>query len=121
MQEYVAVVLANRSWVAWKNGKQQDATVWAEAAMDRWQSHSPRYPFKWLALMQLIDIAISNASLGDAFEHARLLLDPANAKLAGGVEEALEEAVAYYADGNTEKAASSLATALEYATKAGYL
>ena len=71
--------------------------------------------------MQLIDIESSNARLGEAFEHARILLDPVNAKLIGGVEEAFEEVVACYANGDTEKAASSLTAALEYAKKAGYL
>ncbi len=102
-------------------GQQEEAIELAEAALENWQSHSPRYPFKWLALMQLIDIENSNARLGEAFEHARILLDPVNAKLIGGVEEAFEEAVACYANDDTEKAASSLTAALEYAKKAGYL
>lgn len=121
MREYVAVVLANRSWIAWKNGKLQDATALAEEALESWQNHSPGYPFKWLALIQLIDIEHSNARLKEALEHIRLLLDPANAKLAGGVEEALQETVACYATCNKEQAVCSLATALEYAKKAGYL
>jgi len=121
MQEYVAVVLANRSWLAWKSGQQQEAVKLAEDALDNWRTHSPRYPFKWLALMQLVDIEHGRANLDVAFEHTRALLDRTNAKLSGGVEEALEEAMAWYADGEKEKAAPGMAAALGYAKKAGYL
>jgi len=121
MREYVAVVLANRSWTAWANGRQQAAKSLAEEALESWQNHSPKYPFKWLALMQLIDIEIRNTNLDDALSHVKQLLDPANAKLIGGVEEALLETVSQHAAGNTEKAVSSLTAALGYAKRAGYL
>lgn len=121
MREYVAVVLANRSWIAWVNGRQQAAKALAEEAMESWQSHSPKYPFKWLAAMQLIDIELRDANLDNAFVHVQLLLERANARLIGGVEEALQEAAAQHAAGNTEKAAASLTTALECAKNAGYL
>lgn len=121
MREYVAVVLANRSWIAWKNGKPREAGKLSAKAMKRWQKHSPRYPFKWLALMQLVEIESSNENLDAALEFIQILLDPANVMLAGGVEKALKDVVASHAAGDIEKAASCLTTALEYAKKAGYL
>jgi tetratricopeptide (TPR) repeat protein len=121
MREYVAVVFANQSWIALKNGDYQDATGLAEEALESWQKHSPRYPFKWLALMQLVDINKNNMNVDDAIKYARVLIEPANAKLIGGVEEALKEAVSGFDKGLVEKAASGLATALKYANRAGYL
>lgn len=121
MREYVAVALANRSWVAWKNGNYQDATALAEEALESWQKHSPRYPFKWLALMQFIEVEHGKKSLDEAIKHVQILLDPANAKLIGGVEEAMQEVVACHSTGNNAQTTTSLATALELAKTAGYL
>ncbi len=121
MLEYVAVLLANRSWLAWKNGNQMKATRLAEEALERWQKRSPKYPFKWLALMQLVAIALDEKKLETAVDYARILLDPANAKLIGGVDEALADAVATFDAGKPDKSSSNLALALECATESGFL
>ncbi len=121
MREYVAVVLANRSWIAWKTGRLEDAIKLGEEALDNWQKHSPGYPFKWLALMQLIDMANSNTGQEKAIEYTNISLDRKNAKLIGGVEAAFQEAVGSYSDDIPERIAASLANALGLAKKAGYL
>lgn len=121
MREYVAVVLANRSWIAWKKGRQQAAIELSEEALEEWRKHSPKYPFKWLALIQLIEIEHAKEHQGRADKRIQQLLDPANAKLIGGVEASLQESISRYAAGSTEKANSSLASALDLAREAGYL
>jgi len=121
MREYVAVVLANRSWVAWKTDRLQDAAELSEQAMENWQKHSPGYPFKWLALMQLIDISHSNGDVTKTIEYAKILLDRKNAKLIGGVEDAFDAAVASNADGNAEETAAGISRAVVLARQAGYL
>lgn len=121
MQEYVAVVLANRSWMAWKTADQENAKILADDAMENWQKHSPGYPFKWLALLQLIDIALDNSELGKAIEYAIVLLDQKNAKLIGGVEEAFDAAISAHANNTPNMTVTNLAEALELAKKDGYL
>jgi tetratricopeptide (TPR) repeat protein len=121
MREYVAVVLANRSWLAWKTGDQKNAIKLSSDAMENWQKHSPGYPFKWLALLQVIDIALDNSGLGKATEYAKILLDQKNAKLIGGVEEAFDAAISDHANNTPDMTASKLADALELAKKTGYL
>jgi len=121
MREYVSVVLANRSWLAWKAGAQKDAAKLAEEALQNWMEHAPGYPFKWLALLQLIDIAFNNSNLDQAIEYANILLDRKNSRLINGVEEAFDTAVSAHASGATQDTNSSLTNALKRAEKAGYL
>ncbi len=121
MREYVAVVLANHSWLAWKTNKLEEAVGLAKEAMVNWQNHSPSYPFKWLALMQLIDIYHGASDIDKTVEYAKILLDGNNAKLIGGVEEALEDAVSSHTRGDSDHAATGISNTLELAKNAGYL
>jgi tetratricopeptide (TPR) repeat protein len=121
MQEYVAVVYANRSWVAWKNGDDALAVELASDALEAWKQRAPKYPFKWLAYLQLIAIAINKEDLALCVEHTGHMLAPPSARLAGGVDQLLAEAVSAFESGDIETARDRCTSALEAARDNGYL
>lgn len=121
MQEYVGVILACRSWLAWRDGKMTEAEKLARQALDSWQEHASRYPFKWLALLQLIDIELKQKQLEQAVDHARSLLTPAHSRLTGGIEGSLQSAIGSFESGANDQAADELTNAINQARKSAYL
>jgi len=121
MHEYVAAALACRSWTAWLDGDAESALALGNEALDEWQAHAPRYPFKWLALVQMLDIALGDADEKAALKRAQFLLEPGNARLGSGVSETLEAAVAANDEGKHEIAQAQLREATAKARTAGYL
>ena len=121
MREYVAAVLACRSWMAWLEGDLEAALALGNQALEEWQAHAPRYPFKWLALMQMLEMALVDDDQRAGLDRARILVEPGNARLGSGVSESLEAAIAAEAAGNREVAAARLREALVQARTAGYL
>ena len=119
--EYRAVVKANESWLAWKSGDDDQSRALADDAIRIWQKEAPKYPLKWLAMMQLIAIAAKEDRAGDGIALSRDLLQAPHALLGGGVGHALHQAVALYEDQQAGKASAILAEAVECAKNAGYL
>jgi len=122
MHEYMAAALGCRSWLAWLDADSETATALAIRALEDWRAHAPRYPFKWLALAQLLDLAVAGGNgIGQALEQARALLQPGIAWLSGGVSEALQAAVEAGEAGQGDKARDLLGDAVLKCRTAGYL
>jgi len=119
--EYQAVVVANKSWVAWKRGDAERSETLANNAMEIWQNEAPKYPMKWLALIQMIAIATEQGRTRDAVPLSHVLLKPPHALLGGGVGDALQEAVDLFADGKIEASAAAFERAIGGAILEGYL
>lgn len=121
MQEYVAVSYANRSWLAWKKGEFDKASKLAILALEVWQERAPKYPFKWLACLQLIDIAHREKDLALAVDYVEKMMAPPSATLVGGIKESIAQAVSGYSAGNMEAAHDHFEAALKAANDNGYL
>jgi predicted ATPase len=122
MHEYIGVIEACSSWLAMEKDDLGRAEELAVEALESWQKHAPGYPFKWLALLPLIRITLSqNAGLGKAVEHAKAVLTPPNASFAGSIEKQLENAVAAFEAGDLATAQSTLEQSLTQAVELAYL
>lgn len=119
--EYRAVIHANESWLAWKRGDKYQAESRAHESIQIWQDAAPKYPLKWLAIMQLIAMAAEDKRIGNAIDLSRILLKPPHALLGNGAGAALNQAVDSFDNKDNGKASASLAEAIELAKTAGYL
>jgi DNA-binding SARP family transcriptional activator len=73
---YVGVAWANRAWLAWLAGDQEQAAQAGQAALDHWLPYPLTYPFHWLAFWPMLALAHSQDRLEDAERCARGMLDP---------------------------------------------
>jgi len=122
MSEYIAAGFACQSWLAWGEGDGKAAGRLADRALDEWREHAPRYPFKWLALIQQLALALEAEGVSNrALEMVRELLDPGCARLCSGVSEALEAALATDAEGASDQASDMLREVVNRSRSAGYL
>jgi class 3 adenylate cyclase len=76
IDQYVAIGLANRAWVALRAGDTDVAGASAEAAALTWPD-SPPLPFRWLGLWPAIAVDLAHDRPVDAIPRCRQLLDPA--------------------------------------------
>jgi len=119
--EYRAVVMANESWLAWKRGDAGLSQTLANNAMEIWHNEAPKYPLKWLAMMQMIAVATKEGQFRDAVSLSQDLLKPPHALLGAGVGDALQQAVDLFAARKEEETAVVLERAVGCAITAGYL
>ncbi|CAG0948291.1 Transcriptional regulatory protein MoaR1 [Anaerolineae bacterium] len=89
-QTYIGVARANQAWVAWRRQESNKAEAHARAGLALF---APTYPFRWLALMPLIDLLFQKNELDEAIVHARALLDPIQLRLPDELNESFERAI----------------------------
>jgi len=114
--DYQAAGQANRAWLELVTGDSAAAQESARAALDIWLSRrAGRYPFRWLACLPLLDLALDSGDLELAAEQARLVLAPTQQQLAPALSEALTFGLRARDAGEPEGARAELARALELA------
>jgi predicted ATPase len=118
--EYVAAIMANQSWLAWRSGNTEDAVRLGRDALAIWSEKAPNYPLQWLAKLPMIAIALQRQDVPGAVELSRGLLPPPNALL-GGVTDAMARAVASFDQQEIAQASEALSEAVSLATDSGYL
>jgi hypothetical protein len=72
---YTGVIIANRAWVAWRDGNLEEAEAYGRAAMEAWQQLQHVYAFQWMGLWPLIGVALTQERLSDVMRYVPLLLD----------------------------------------------
>jgi hypothetical protein len=98
MFDYVGVSKANLCWVAWIEGRHDEAERHANDAIEAWKKLPPVYvyPLQWLARMPLA----AHWARSDRAEHAlaewRLLLETRQHALPDALREAIELAVSVH-------------------------
>ena len=115
------MAVANRAWVAWRNGEEEQATADALGALDTWRRLPFRYIFDWTALWLLVAVAVASGRVGDAVEHTRGMLAPQQMLLQEPVRTAVGNAVGAWDAGEPAAAEGRLRQALRAASEAGYL
>lgn len=88
---YEAAAQANLAWVAWRADDLERARRRGQAAVDLWEG-TP-YPFQWLALWPLLDIALVGGEKEMALTFAASILAPSQQLLPDPITTALESAL----------------------------
>ncbi len=120
-RRYASVITAQRAWVAWRDGKREEAEMVGRAAVAEWQRQHPVYPFQWTGLWPLIDIAATSAQFALAVDYVRLLLAPTQQRPPETLLTVLKEIVQAWDAGHRETVRSLLQLAIPLAQDMGYL
>jgi DNA-binding SARP family transcriptional activator/predicted ATPase len=118
MSIYIATAKANLAWVAWRDGNLPQAEENGRAALEMWP---PVYPFQWTALWPLIGVALVQDCVSEAFDYARVLLDPLQQRLPDALTGCLEETIRAGEQGQPEAARMQLDRAIQLAQEKRYL
>jgi hypothetical protein len=119
--EYEAMAIANRAWVAWRNGEEQKAAADAQAALGMWEGLPVRYFYDWLALWPLVAMALASGKVEEAVKHARGMLPPPQQLLQEPVRTLVEEAVRAWDASQPAETEELLRRAVSAAGDLGYL
>jgi tetratricopeptide (TPR) repeat protein len=120
-RRYAGVLTAQRAWVAWRDGKREEAETAARAAVEEWQRQHPVYPFQWTGLWPLIGLAATSAQFALAVDYVRLLLAPTQQRPPETLLTVLEETVQAWEAGHPERVRSLLQRTMPPAQDMGYL
>jgi eukaryotic-like serine/threonine-protein kinase len=121
LPEYEAMAIANRAWVAWRDGDEEAATADARAALGLWEELPIRYFFDWMALWPLLAMALAAGRIEEAAQCARGMLPPPQQRLQEPVRTLVEEAVQAWDSGQPAEAEELLRRAARAAADLGYL
>lgn len=88
-REYVAAALANQAWVQLRRGEREQAVSLARSALETWASLTLVFPFQWLALLPLLEIAVLERDVSKAMQVANSLLLPTQQRVPEHAMEAL--------------------------------
>ncbi|HSO00065.1 MAG TPA: AAA family ATPase, partial [Candidatus Nanopelagicales bacterium] len=120
MTEYVGAALGNLAWVTLARGERSDAERLAREAVSHWEPLSMVYPFQWLARLPLASVELARGEIERAVDQTRSLLDARQQRLPGRMQSAFEAAATALAQGQRDRARSSLARGLEAARRLGH-
>jgi class 3 adenylate cyclase/DNA-binding XRE family transcriptional regulator/tetratricopeptide (TPR) repeat protein len=121
LPEYEAMAIANRAWVAWRTGHQDEAAADARAALDMWLALPVRYFYDWMALWPLVAMALTAGRVGEAIEHARGMLPPPQQLLQEPLRTLVADAVQAQDERRTTESEQLLRLAIDTADELGYL
>jgi DNA-binding SARP family transcriptional activator len=124
MPEYIGLAIANVGWVAWRMGELNRAEELGSTVLEIWQQlpgNQASMPFKWTLLWPLIDIALTRADLSAAMEYLKMLLDPAQQRLASPLLSLIEQSLHAWIQKDCEQAQSWLKEAIRLARQLHYL
>lgn len=91
--DYEAVVQAHKAWLAYCDGKTEQARQYAMAALEIWKPLSSPYPMQWSALSVLFALALDGEQLEETIRYAQAMLEPPQQRLLPEVESALHSAL----------------------------
>ena len=122
--EQIATAQANLAWVAWREGKVEEAQAKGSAALALWRSEplaSIVYAFQWTALWPLVGSALELNHISEAVSHVRALLAPEQQRLPDALSNILAAAVEAWDAAQLDSARSHLQQATALAQEMGYL
>jgi class 3 adenylate cyclase/tetratricopeptide (TPR) repeat protein len=121
LPEYEAMAIANRAWVAWRDGDEEKATADAQTALRTWEKLPVRYLFDWMALWPLLAIALASRRIEEAAEYAHRMLPPPQQLLQEPAQTLVENAVHAWDASQPTETAELLHRAIHAAGDLGYL
>ncbi len=121
MRDYLGAARANQAWVCLRRGDDEAALVQAQLALQTWGDLTGYvYPFRWMALLPLLELALMRGDVATGVSYVEPLLNPSQQYLHGGAADALANASSQWALGQVDTARSSLQAALEHLNGTGY-
>jgi hypothetical protein len=105
-------------------GELNRAEELGSTVLEIWQQlpgNQASMPFKWTLLWPLIDIALTRADLSAAMEYLKMLLDPAQQRLASPLLSLIEQSLHAWIEKDCEQAQSWLKEAIRLARQLHYL
>jgi hypothetical protein len=121
LPEYEAMAIANRAWVAWRNGEEQKAATDAQTALGMWDGLPVRYFYDWMALWPLIAMALASGKVEEAVEHSRGMLPPPQQLLQEPVRTLVNKAISAWDASQAAETEELLRHAVSAAGDLGYL
>jgi eukaryotic-like serine/threonine-protein kinase len=121
LPEYEAMAIANRAWVAWRTGHDEEAAADALAALDMWHKAPVRYFFDWMASFPLLAMALAEGQVQQAVDHARGAISEQQQLLREPLRTHLEDAVHAWDEGRAAESEGLLRLAIDAAGRLGYL
>jgi DNA-binding SARP family transcriptional activator len=121
MHDYIGAAYGNLAWVAWRMGRPAEAAAYGERALDAWRSLPAGYMFSWVARWPLVGLALTEADIRAAVEHARAMLDERQQRPPPEIEPLLEAAVRTADASDIAAAREQLESACVPARELGYL
>jgi tetratricopeptide (TPR) repeat protein len=118
MLEYIGAARANESWLELRAGHVQVAAERATEALRAWDKRM--FPFRWMALLPLLEAEIVGGSMDRAIDCARQLLAPTQQRLPGTAATALSRALDAWAVHQVDDAQAALHSALGGLADTGY-
>ena len=114
------MAMAMLSWVAWKEGRFDEAERLGAEAIDRWHPTMVRYPFAWICLWPLVAVRLEAGRHEEAFAAARELVSPPQMCLPAELEALVQEAIAAWGAGQRSSALQGLVRAVEVARELSF-
>ena len=120
-QRYVGIIAAQRAWVCWRDGKQEESEAASRGAIEAWQRQQQVYPFQWTGLWPLIVLAVNSGQFALAVNYVRLLLAPTQQRQSEALLTVLEEVLQAWEGGHPERVRALFQHAISFAQDMGYL
>jgi DNA-binding SARP family transcriptional activator/tetratricopeptide (TPR) repeat protein len=124
MPDYIGTAQANLAWVAWQNGKFEQAHQYGHAALEAWQpvlTAQNSIPPLWTALCPLLALALDAGDIPSAIDYIRRLLNPNQPRLPDVLTALFEQANAAWEKGALERVSLLLQQATALAQQLQYL
>ena len=118
---YQGVAWANKAWLAWYDGNEDQTIEFGQAAFDCWGKYPGAYVFHWLALWPMLAVYVAQERLEQADTCASGLLDPNQQPLLETLEQLLKNAQKNWLAGDRDCALMFFQQALQAAQAAGDL
>jgi len=120
MLSYIGAAEAGLAWVAWRAGATTEAGRLARSALASWAQSEQGYPLLWQALWPLLGLALERDEVGEAIDHARVMLRPDQQVLPDAIAGPLAAGLAAWEGGQAGAAGTHLAQALAVARQMNY-
>ncbi len=121
MPDYLATAKANLAWIALRRGDLVSAKHLAIEALAIWHDSPMVYPFQWLALWTLIEVALNRGDEKEVWDYLSVLIAETQQQPQQAVDDLLQESAKHQMRGYGSEAISSLKKAVSIAKESGYL
>ncbi len=111
---------AGPAWVAWKEGRTEDAAFLARQVLERWREVRPVYYYKGLCLWPLASVSLASGDVATALDSIEEVLRPDQVRLPDALESVLQSARVAWERADSAAAAVALNEALGLACELGY-
>jgi DNA-binding SARP family transcriptional activator len=115
------MLIGHRAWVAWRDGKLDEAETYGRMSIEVSQQQQDVNAFRWVGLWPLIGVMLTRERVAEAMTFVRMLLDPTQQPLPEQLSTLLVTALQAWESAEQERASALLQQAASAAQLTGYL